>query len=147
MGWFLSLSKEEVFVFVFFRIFADSIFIIFSSMKRVFLLVFTALAALMAVSCQKEEMGRILTATIEQYEQGGAKAYINNEYYACWENNDMVNINGTEYTISIPEGTQGISEVKPAQPTPQVRKIMYRNRIYIERDGILYDLSGRKATL
>lgn len=44
-------------------------------------------------------------------------------------------------------GTQGISEVKPVQPTPQVRKIMYRNRIYIERDGILYDLSGRKATL
>lgn len=44
-------------------------------------------------------------------------------------------------------GTQGISEVKPVQQTPQVRKIMYRNRLYIERDGILYDLSGRKANL
>lgn len=44
-------------------------------------------------------------------------------------------------------GTQGISNVAPAQQTPQVRKIMYRNRLYIERDGILYDITGRKAEL
>ena len=93
-------------------------------MKRVFLLVFTALAALMAASCQKEEMGRVLTATIEQYEhnsKGGndaSKAYINNEYYACWENNDLVQINNTRCTVSVsPEsitasilGTENLTE-------------------------------------
>ena len=58
-------------------------------MKRTLLLAFTAVAALLASSCQKEELGRVLTATIEQYEHSGnAKAYINNDNYACWENND-----------------------------------------------------------
>ena len=74
-------------------------------MKRTLLLALTVLATLLATSCQKEDLGRILTATIEQYEHSGnAKAYINNDYYACWENNDIVNINGDDYPISISEG-------------------------------------------
>lgn len=69
-----------------------------------------ALAALMAASCQKEEVGRILTATIEQYEHNAkadSKAYINDDYYACWENNDKVNINGIQCTIRFENGSQG----------------------------------------
>ena len=81
-------------------------------MRKTFLLAITALVALMAASCQKEELGRVLTATIEQYEHnskdgnGASKAYINDQYYACWENNDKVKINGTEYTVSISEGDE-----------------------------------------
>lgn len=75
----------------------------FNSVKRNFLLAVMALAALMAASCQKEEMGRILTATIEQYESD-SKAYIDSDNYACWNNGDLVNINGNPYTISIANG-------------------------------------------
>ena len=79
-------------------------------MKRTLLLSLTALATLLASSCQKDDLGRVLTATIEQYEhndaKADAKAYINNDNYACWENNDKVNINGVEYTVSIPEGNE-----------------------------------------
>ena len=76
-------------------------------MKKTFLLAVTALAALLAVSCQKEEMGRVLTATIEQYEHDGdSKAYINSDFYACWENNDQVQINNTRCTVSITEGNE-----------------------------------------
>ena len=74
-------------------------------MKRTLLLAFTAVAALLASSCQKEELGRVLTATIEQYEHNG-KAYINNENYACWENGDTVSINGIKYPISISQGNE-----------------------------------------
>ena len=72
-------------------------------MKRTILLAVTAIVALMAASCQKEEMGRILTATIEQYEHDN-KAYIDNDNYACWENDDHVNINGNPYAIRITDG-------------------------------------------
>ena len=75
------------------------------TMKRTLLLAITALAALLASSCQKDDLGRVLTATIEQYEHNASsKAYINTENYACWENNDKVNINGHDYTISISGG-------------------------------------------
>ena len=82
----------------------------FNIMKRNFLLAVMALAALMVASCQKEEVGRILTATIEQYEHNAkadSKAYINDDYYACWENNDKVNINGIQCTIRFENGSQG----------------------------------------
>ena len=90
-------------------------------MKKTFLLAITALVALMAASCQKEELGRVLTATIEQYEHSGnAKAYINNDYYACWENNDRVNINGNDYPISISEGEHNYTASIEGQiPTDQ----------------------------
>ena len=85
-------------------------------MKRAFLLAVMVVAALLATSCQKEEMGRILTATIEQYEhnaKGGnggvvadSKAYINSDYYACWEAGDLVSINGTRCTVSVSKGDE-----------------------------------------
>ena len=79
-------------------------------MKRTLLLALTSLAALLATSCQKDDLGRILTATIEQYEsndKSATKAYINADNYACWEAGDLVNINGTQCTVSFEEGTQG----------------------------------------
>ena len=77
-------------------------------MKKTFLLAVTAVMALMAASCQKEELGRVLTATIEQYEHSGnAKAYINADNYACWEAGDTVEINNTQCTIRFEEGSQG----------------------------------------
>ena len=76
-------------------------------MKRTILLAVTAIVALMAASCQKDE-GRILSATIEQYEHNN-KAYIDNENYACWSNGDHVKINGTtERSITI--GATGHSD-------------------------------------
>ena len=94
---------------------------IYIPMKKTFLLAITALVALMAASCQKEELGRVLTATIEQYEHSGnAKAYINNDNYACWENNDRVNINGNDYPISISEGEHNYTASIEGQiPTDQ----------------------------
>ena len=72
-------------------------------MKKTFLLAVTALATFLAASCQKEELGRILTATIEQYEHNG-KAYINDNYYACWESDDYVRINGMSHRINVSPG-------------------------------------------
>ena len=77
-------------------------------MKKSVILTLAALAALMAASCQKEETGRILTATFEQYDHN-SKAYINDEYYACWENGDAVSINGTPYPINIENTTATIA--------------------------------------
>ena len=88
-------------------------------MKRAFILTLAAMAALMGSSCQKEELGRVLTATIEQYEHsskdgnggnmGGSKAYINDNYYACWETDDLVNINGGEYPILVSDNEHNYS--------------------------------------
>ena len=77
-------------------------------MKKSVILTLAALAALMAASCQKEETGRILTATFEQYDHN-SKAYINDEYYACWENGDAVSINGNRSTIDIENTTATIA--------------------------------------
>ena len=80
-------------------------------MKRTLLLALTALAIFLVSSCQKDDLGRVLTATIEQYEHNGskadAKAYINAENYACWEAGDLVKINNTQCTIRFEEGSQG----------------------------------------
>ena len=75
-------------------------------MKRTILLAVAAIVALMSASCQKEEMGRILTATIEQYEHNDSKAYINNDHYACWENDDKVQINTVRCTVRVSEGNE-----------------------------------------
>ena len=73
-------------------------------MRKTFLLAITALVALMAASCQKEELGRVLTATIEQYEHdSNAKVYVNPQHYACWNDGDTVRINGQEVLVSIDE--------------------------------------------
>ena len=76
-------------------------------MKKTFLLAFTAVVALMAASCQKEEQGRVLTATIEQYEHNAdSKAYINADNYACWEAGDKVKINNVQCTVSVSQGNE-----------------------------------------
>ena len=89
------------------------------------------MVALMATSCQKEEMGRVLTATIEQYEHNGkgdgvegSKAYINGDYYACWEPGDLVSINGTRCTVSIPEGNNQNNTVTIEGQIPTDQNLM-----------------------
>ena len=73
-------------------------------MRKTFLLAITALVALMATSCQKEDLGRVLTATIEQYEHdSNAKVYVNPQLYACWNDGDTVRINGQEVQVHIDE--------------------------------------------
>ena len=77
-------------------------------MKKTIFLAITVLAALLAASCQKEDLGRVLTATIEQYEHNAdSKAYINDDNYACWEAGDKVKINNVQCTIRFENGTQG----------------------------------------
>ncbi len=61
-----------------------------------------ALVMLSAASCQKEGV-RTLTATFEQFDNG-SKAYIDDEYYACWENDDAVAINGTTCAVTLTTG-------------------------------------------
>ena len=73
-------------------------------MKRSLLYATLALATLLGSSCQKEELGRVLTATIEQY-NSDAKVYVNTQHYACWNNGDTVRINGQEVLVSIDEET------------------------------------------
>ena len=61
-----------------------------------------AALAVLAASCQKEGV-RTLTATFEQFDNG-SKAYIDDEYYACWENDDAVAINGTTCAVTLTTG-------------------------------------------
>ena len=70
-------------------------------MKNNIRILMAALAVLFA-SCQKEGV-RTLTATFEQFDNG-SKAYIDDEYYACWENNDAVAINGTTCAVTLTTG-------------------------------------------
>ena len=110
---------EETNFFVFLQFYFRRHKLSFTSMKRAFILTLAAMAALMGSSCQKEELGRVLTATIEQYEHsskdgnggnmGGSKAYINDNYYACWETDDLVNINGGEYPILVSDNEHNYS--------------------------------------
>ena len=60
---------------------------------------------LLAVACQKEQ-GRVLTATFEPFDNA-SKAYIDAEYYACWESTDIVKINGTNHNVTITPGSEG----------------------------------------
>ena len=60
---------------------------------------------LLAVACQKEQ-GHVLTATFEPFDNA-SKAYIDAEYYACWESTDIVKINGTNLPVTITPGSEG----------------------------------------
>lgn len=84
-------------------------------MKRLFLRSFVAFTILFAAtSCQKEEdMGRVITATMERYESA-TKAYINDQNYACWENDDLVSINGTQCTLTVASGSQSATLSVPS---------------------------------
>ena len=69
-------------------------------MKNIRILV--AALAVLAASCQKEGV-RTLTATFEQFDNG-SKAYIDDEYYACWEHDDAVAVNGTTCAVTLTTG-------------------------------------------
>lgn len=61
-----------------------------------------AVVLLAATSCQKEEI-RTLKATFERFENE-SKAYIDDDYYSCWEANDAVVINGTSCAVTLASG-------------------------------------------
>ena len=71
-------------------------------MKKHNIRILMAALAVLAASCQKEGV-RTLTATFEQFDNG-SKAYIDDEYYACWEHNDAVAINGTTCAVTLTTG-------------------------------------------
>ena len=99
-----------------------------------------ALAVLFA-SCQKEGV-RTLTATFEQFDNG-SKAYIDDEYYACWEHDDAVAINGTTASVTLQRKISvirlGISGAYPYEYGIYGR--------YIQKLGIAARSSGGDAKL
>ena len=73
---------------------------------------------LLAVACQKEQ-GRVLTATFEPFDNA-SKAYIDAEYYACWESTDIVKINGTNLPVTITPGSEGHASSAQIQLTDDI---------------------------
>ena len=70
------------------------------------LLLILPLAALLLSSCRKDEQLVDLTAVIvDQPGRGGAKVYVDDARYACWHHGDAVNVNGSNYTLSVEPGT------------------------------------------
>ena len=68
----------------------------------------TALLLVATTACKKDDDSRILTATLERY-NNDSKAYIDEANYACWTNGDKIKINGTiERDITI--GASGHSD-------------------------------------
>lgn len=76
-----------------------------------------ALTAVLFCSCQKDLDGLVdLDALIADKPSSNEKVYINSSNFACWHNNDKVNINGTEYAVSSTDATNAkISEVTKAE--------------------------------
>lgn len=68
-------------------------------------------------ACRKDNEGAIdLDALIADKPSSNEKVYINSSNFACWHNNDKVNINGTEYAVSSTDATNAkISEVTKAE--------------------------------
>ena len=62
-----------------------------------------ALALITAASCQKDGV-RTLTATFERFESD-SKAFVDNNFYACWEADDMVSVNGTSCAVTLASGS------------------------------------------
>lgn len=57
------------------------------------------MGAMCFVSCNKDEGAVDLTANIADRISGNSKVYIDANNYACWHDNDAVNINGTVYRV------------------------------------------------
>lgn len=76
-----------------------------------------ALTAVLFCSCQKDLDGLVdLDALIADKPSSNEKVYINSSNFACWHNNDKVNINGTVYLVSSTDATNAkISEVTKAE--------------------------------
>ena len=62
-----------------------------------------ATCALLLMGCQKELDG-VITATIEGYDGGGEKVYIDNQRYACWHDGDKVHVNDMEGVVEVQAG-------------------------------------------
>ena len=83
-----------------------------------------AMAALVGGSvllgaCSKEEDGNVTLRVNTEHYRGVGKAFVDEQLFTCWSNNDAVQINGTEKTIFINtvgnETTCYINGVTPAE--------------------------------
>lgn len=69
-------------------------------MKKIFhFLPLVLLCVLALTGCKKDGL-ETFTATFQRYDNG-AKVYIDDDYYACWTNGDLVKINSTACTASV----------------------------------------------
>ena len=68
-----------------------------------------AMVLLLAASCQKDGV-RTLNATFERYEADG-KAFVDDDHYACWEDDDLVSVNGTPCAVTL---FSGIAQARSA---------------------------------
>ena len=60
--------------------------------------------SLLFVACQKDSddgVRRVTLKAVIDNSANGAKVYIDDERYACWHHGDAVNINGSDYTLSV----------------------------------------------
>ena len=62
-----------------------------------------SMVLLLAASCQKDGV-RTLNATFERFESD-SKAFVDNDYYACWEDDDTVSVNGTPCAVTLASGS------------------------------------------
>lgn len=65
-----------------------------------------AACATLFTACQKDNDGQVsLDAHIADQPSSNSKLYINNQNFACWNDGDKVNINGSEYTVAASDAT------------------------------------------
>lgn len=73
-------------------------------MRRLLLIAWGAL--LLLAACRKDDRLVDLTAVVaDQPARGSAKVYVDNDRYACWHHGDYVNVNGSNYTLSVTPGS------------------------------------------
>jgi hypothetical protein len=100
-------------------------------MKKTFIfLSIVLLGVVLLAGCKKDGL-ETFTATIQRYD-GGEKAYIDDDYYACWTNGDLVKVNSTTCTASVayvddsslvripgvPRTSDGYYAIYPAKVSP-----------------------------
>lgn len=113
-------------------------------MKKIYIAVITAAMAVSALfaGCTRDMISTFngIALSAEEYNGGGDKAYISDQRYACWENNDQVKLylNGTQYdgTISVtyPSGSPRAEAVAPGfKPVaPQIVYAGYPRALFTE---------------
>lgn len=113
-------------------------------MKKIYIAVITAAMAVSALfaGCTRDMISTFngIALSAEEYNGGGDKAYISDQRYACWENNDQVKlyVNGTQYdgTISVtyPSGSPRAEAVAPgfSPEAPQVVYAGYPRALFTE---------------
>ncbi len=115
-----------------------------TDMKKIYIAVITAAMAVSALfaGCTRDMISTFngIALSAEEYNGGGDKAYISDQRYACWENNDQVKlyVNGTQYdgTISVtyPSGSPRAEAVAPgfSPEAPQVVYAGYPRALFTE---------------